>query len=82
MTIITMKSLAVAPHISGFLSVLGSLVIVLDIVRDRKKWHDSVYHRLMLGLSVTDILGSFAKALGTWPIPVGTVRICMRTGTH
>jgi len=72
MTVITMTSLAIAPHISGFLSVLGSLWITLDILRDRKKWHDSVYHRLMLGLSITDIFGSFAKGLGTWPIPAGT----------
>jgi len=75
MAVITMYSLAVAPHISGFMSVLGSLWIVVDILRDRKKWHGSVYYRIMLGLSVTDIFGSFAKALGTWPIPVGTVRI-------
>jgi len=72
--VIDHKALAIAPHVSGFLSVFGSLWIVIDILRDRKKWHSSVYHRLMLGLSITDIFGSFAKALGTWPIPAGTVR--------
>ncbi|CAB9502251.1 expressed unknown protein [Seminavis robusta] len=59
-------TLAVIPHITGFLSLLGSTLIVVDVYRRR---FETVYHRLLLGLAVSDIIASIGFFLSTWPIP-------------
>lgn len=67
-------SISIIPHFTGLLSVLGSLFILLDILhpRNRPKKLRAVYHRLLLGMSVSDLCSSVAMALSTWPIPKGT----------
>lgn len=59
-------ALAVIPHITGVLSLLGSTFIVVDVVRLKFK---SVYHRLLFGLAISDIIASVGLSLSTWPIP-------------
>lgn len=62
------RALAILPKISGFSSVIFSSMIVLTVVRDRRKLR-LTYHRLLLGISFTDISSSFWLGLSTWPIP-------------
>jgi hypothetical protein len=81
------RTLALLPKITGFLSFMGSALIVFTVVRDEKK-RNVVYHRLLCGLSVVDISASFWLALSTWPVPkdsgvvwaVGTTQTCTLQG--
>ena len=61
-------ALAVTPKISGFLSVIGSGWIVVEILTVREKRHN-VYNRLLLAMSFIDVLSSAWFAASTWPIP-------------
>ena len=76
------KALAIVPKFTGFLSFVGSLCLIYDIVRWNRKrtgtntngnTHtrkpDSMFHRIMLGLSVFDCMASFVNILSTWPTP-------------
>jgi hypothetical protein len=60
--------LAWVPRISASLSLFGSSMIIYDILRDRSKL-GSVFHNLMVAMSVFDIVGSIAWAFSTLPIP-------------
>lgn len=74
MTIFTTaeKALVIIPKWSGGLSFLSSLFIVQDILRCPKRRSTS-YHRLILGLSISDMFGSFSGSfLSSWPIPAST----------
>jgi len=51
--------------------MLGSGYIIFSVLAHEQKL-GSIYHRLMLGMSVCDLLASFVLFLGTWPIPSGT----------
>mmetsp|Transcript_22506 Transcript_22506/g.55690 ORF Transcript_22506/g.55690 Transcript_22506/m.55690 type:complete len:462 (-) Transcript_22506:89-1474(-) len=64
-------ALAVAPKVPALLSLAGSIYIVWSVLSAREK-RGSIYHRLMLGLSVSDILSSHIYFLGTWLIPRGS----------
>jgi hypothetical protein len=60
----------VVPKISGALSILGSGYIVYEVLSCKKRWKESPYHRILLGLSISDILTSFfVFFLGSWMIP-------------
>jgi hypothetical protein len=61
-------ALAWFPRISASLSLFGSSMIIYDISRDKTK-RGSVFHPLMLAMSVLDIFSSIAWGLGTIPIP-------------
>lgn len=57
---------------SGTMSTLGSVYIVQDVLKDPKKRNESLYHRIMLGMSTMDTLFSFfAFSLCSLPIPKG-----------
>jgi hypothetical protein len=60
--------LAWVPRISASLSLFGSSMIIFDILRDTAKL-GSVFHTLMVAMSVFDIIGSIAWVLSTLPIP-------------
>ena len=70
------------------LSMIGSIYIVQDVLRNPRKRKESIYHRLMLGLSIFDILSSFSLYfLTSWPQPeghspfsFGTLVTCDATG--
>lgn len=61
-------ALVVMPKITGFISLVSSLITSITICRDPKK-RSKVYHRLILGMSLADISSSFWLSLSTWPIP-------------
>jgi hypothetical protein len=61
-------AMAWMPRISASLSLFGSSMIIYDIVRNQIK-RGSVYHTLMLAMSVFDIFSSIAWGLSTLPIP-------------
>jgi hypothetical protein len=61
-------ALAWVPRISASLSLFGSSMIICDILRDKNK-RGSVFHGLMVAMSVFDIFSSIAWALSTLPIP-------------
>ena len=65
-------SLAYIPHITGALSVIGSAYIIFDVIFKKRLAADPkrrTYHRLILGLSITDLIASIAMFFSTWPIP-------------
>ena len=70
------KVLAIIPHVTGALSIIGSCWIIYDIVMRRKrKLTISPYHRILLGMSLYDAICSFSLGLAALPIPQGTVDV-------
>ena len=55
-------------HVTGGISILSSILIIFVIGRSKDKL-STIYHRIMLGMSCADILGSFAMALTSLPMP-------------
>ena len=53
------------PRVSGLLSIIGSLCLI-HLLKSRL---DSSYKRLLLGLSLADILSSAWYAVGAFPVP-------------
>jgi len=66
---IQMISLVWIPRLTATLSFLGSLAIICMILSDRKEKLTKTNHRLMLGLSVIDVLHSAAYATTTLASP-------------
>ncbi len=65
----TLRTTVIAPKISAGLSIVGSAYIVQDVLRNPNKRTKSIYHRLMVGLSIADILVSFFFwFLTSWPV--------------
>lgn len=70
------------------LSMIGSIYIIQDVLRDPRKRKESIYHHIMIGLSTFDILSSFfLHFLRTWPQPeehgpfsYGTLATCDAAG--
>ena len=62
---------ALAPRYSGGVSVLASSIVIYLIFKSQTKLR-SIYHRIMLGMSSVDILGSLAMGLSTLPMPRGS----------
>jgi hypothetical protein len=58
----------VAPTFSGSLSAISSALIIYVILRSETRL-SSVYHRIMFGMSIADVLSSTAVALSTLPMP-------------
>ena len=69
-----MVALAIVPKVAGVFSMMGSGYIVYDVLRrnNRRKRSTSSYHRILLGLSLNDIIMSFGLFTSTWPMPVDT----------
>lgn len=63
--------IAIGPKFPCLLSILGSGYIIFNVVSQEQKF-ELIYHRLMLGMSVSDLLASIAFFIGTWPMPSGT----------
>jgi len=60
--------LHVVPRITGVTSMISSFVIIYLIFRSARRL-STVYHRIMFGMSVSNIMGSFALALAFLPMP-------------
>ena len=56
------------PIVGGSLSVISSAMIIFVILRSRTRL-SSIYHRIMIAMSIADIIGSLALALTTLPMP-------------
>lgn len=59
---------ALAPRFSGSLSAISSTLIIYVILKSEKRL-SSIYHRIMFGMSLSDICGSIAIALTSLPMP-------------
>jgi hypothetical protein len=65
-----MTAFIVVPKISAAISTLGSGYIVYEVFSCKRRWQESPYHRILLGLSISDILTSFfVFFLGSWMMP-------------
>merc|ERR1719491_170438 len=61
--------LSLIPHFTGSLSVIGSSAIIYMVLSDREKKLLIPKHRLMLAMSVYDVIQSLALAMSTLPFP-------------
>mmetsp|Transcript_23323 Transcript_23323/g.50516 ORF Transcript_23323/g.50516 Transcript_23323/m.50516 type:complete len:357 (-) Transcript_23323:500-1570(-) len=70
-TLAQQKAVAVAPKFTAAASAISSITTIFLIVccRGRKK---RTYHRIILGMSMCDLVASVAWFFTTWPIPRGT----------
>jgi hypothetical protein len=69
------KVLTFLPILPGILSLAGSLSVIYVILKDRRKKLKLVYHRLILGMSVMDVIATGGLTImNGWAIPVGTER--------
>lgn len=59
------------PRITSWFSVVGSTSIIARVLSNKKRRADH-YHRLMLGMSIVDLLFSFAYAFSSTPALEGT----------
>jgi len=75
------KWIAIAPKPFALLSILGSVCIMRYVLASDQR-RQSIYHRLLLGLSVYDSMMSIAVLIGTWAIPKGTPDVYMASGTQ
>ncbi|KAL3790852.1 hypothetical protein HJC23_004482 [Cyclotella cryptica] len=75
------KILAIFPHITGGLSLIGSSSIVYDIWKDRDYKMKQPYYRILLGMSMFDVVCSMSLCLSTIPIPAGTEGVFGARGT-
>jgi hypothetical protein len=64
-------ALAVIPKITGSLSIIGSVWIVVEVLTIREKRHN-VYSRLLCMMSLLDCISSAWYFASTWPIPRDT----------
>lgn len=80
-TLFEQKWQAIAPKPFALLSILGSGYILQHIFR-KKERRTQVYHRILIGLSIYDIIMSFTIVWGTWAVPVGTPEVYLASGTQ
>jgi hypothetical protein len=76
-------ALAIAPKVTAAISIVGSSYIVIDASRRclRATSRNQTYHRLMIGLSVCDLLMSAGLFTSTWPMPRDTPNVWGAAGT-
>ena len=65
------KTLAIVPKITAFASMIGSSWIIHHVMKSRDR-RRLVYHRLVMCMSIADVLSSLAIFLSTWPMPKGS----------
>ena len=75
------KALSIIPHVTGPFSFVGSVCIIVEVIRDRTRWTKS-YHRLLFAMASFDALSSVALGLSTWPIPAGSEGVYAPLGTQ
>ena len=61
-------AIAWIPRISGILSAICSIIIIVHVIRTHGTQYN-VYHELLMSMSIFDIIGSIAWAFSTFPIP-------------
>ena len=66
-----LKAVAIVPKFASFPSILGALFILQNVWRSPKR-RSRVYHRILFGMSLHDVLYSIKAFVSTWPIPSDT----------
>jgi hypothetical protein len=74
-------TLALAPKCSGFLSFCGSFWIVMEVLTEPSK-RANVYHRLLCGMSLWDVVISATMFASTWPISSQEEYVVWALGTE
>jgi hypothetical protein len=65
-------TISIVQRIMGTISIIGSVFVIQDVLRNEQK-RNHTYHRLMVGLSIADVMYSFfAYVLSTTPMPKGS----------
>jgi hypothetical protein len=59
----------ILPKVTSVLSLIGSSIILRDVIKRRGTRKYSPRHRLLAGMSVCDLMASTAMFLTSWPIP-------------
>lgn len=72
---------AVIPLVTAPMSVMSSILIIVMVMRSRIKL-SHIYHRLMVGLSVADIILSSAMSFTSFPAPKETPDIWKGFGSQ
>lgn len=75
------KILAILPHVTGALSLIGSCSILYNIWKDRSRKMEQPYYRILLGMSLFDVVVSSSICLSTIPMPVDTPGVYGARGT-
>ena len=73
------KYLAITPKPFASMSILGSLYIIKHVLSKPER-RGAVFHRILLGLSIYDLVSSIAMFLGSWPIPRGSPGVYLAGG--
>jgi hypothetical protein len=64
------RTLAIMPKFSAAMGIAGDLIIITEIlVFDRPNKIKRTIHRLLLAMSICDLISAFGHFLSTWPIP-------------
>ena len=64
-------SLIVSPMITGTISIVASVTIVVSIFRSEVKL-STIYRRFIFGMSSFDVIQSFANTLSSLPMPANS----------
>jgi hypothetical protein len=75
-----MKCLALAPKFTAALSIFGTIYVIRSVLTSPKK-RKLVYHRILLCISLIDLIIGICMFLSTWPIPAGTPNVYGAVGT-
>jgi hypothetical protein len=77
-------TMAIAPKISSFLSVLADLWIAIEVLTHSsgKNKRSNPYHRLLLAMSGYDMAASVWNFASTWPMPRGSHDTYASSGTQ
>jgi len=67
--------------VTGPISTVSSIIIIIMVLRSKVKL-SSTYHRLMFGISLTDIILSAGLSCSSLPAPIGTPGIWKALGTQ
>jgi len=68
----TSIAMPIVAGLSSAFSVLADLAIIVFVLRSTTRL-STVYHRIMLGMSLGDLLASLATMLTTIPVPAGVI---------
>lgn len=74
------KVLAILPVLSGFLSLCCSTWIVVEVMTTKAK-RSTVYNRLLLGMSIADVMTSIGYMFSTFPMPTSVEELPWTFGT-
>ena len=72
---------ALVPRLSAGVSFFSSALIIYVILRSAAKL-TTIYHRIMFGMAVADIMSSAAIALTSLPMPKSMVRFYLLVSLH